>query len=195
MTTSALSMSLETPPAPPPTSDLQVYTPSSPNTASKELTTSSNKCLLPVIESSGSVSKREPPTSVNNDFLPSELLFALKRHDKPISSPRRRAKFSLSPEKPQLSGKLKGVKAPSRLWGYSSRRGRLKHLTNAPPCICGAGKDISFLYDSPSERMEDTKQVRRRLIRRLTMPPIIVGDETWLAIILLFCWRPFIMAA
>lgn len=162
MTTSALSLTLEPPPPPPPTSDaLQAFT------SDRELNTSGNKCLLPVIESTRSLSKGETqPKSMTNDFLPSELLFALKRHDNStvtggqLYTPRKGSRLSLSPRtESQLSERFKAVKTPAKLWGYASRRGRLKHLTNAPPCICGAGKDISFLYDSPRERKETTKRV------------------------------------
>ena len=39
-------------------------------------------------------------------------------------------------------------RAPANVWNYPCRRTRLRHLTEAPPCVCGAGRDISFLYDS-----------------------------------------------
>lgn len=158
MTTSALSQSYEPPPVPPPTSDaLEVFSPS----PDVELNTNRNNCLLPIIESSGTLSKSETKPIANN-FLPSDLLLTLKRQDMTggqLYTPSKGTRLSLSPREPQMSTKLRGVKAPARLWGYASRRGKLKHLTNAPPCICGAGNDISFLYDSPRERKEDTKQV------------------------------------
>lgn len=167
MTTSALSLTHEPPPPPPPTSDaLEIFSSFSDLTNNKELSTAanSNKCLLPLIESSGTLSK-SGAKPITNDFLPSDLLLALKRQDNTggqLYTPRKGTKLSLSPkEEAQLSVRLKGVKPPPKLWGYTSRRARLKHLTNAPPCICGAGKDISFLYDSPREQRENAKKVRR----------------------------------
>ena len=152
MATSALS---ELPPPPPPTSDaLDIYS-TPPSTPHKELDDSSNKCLLPFIDSSTSRGEAQP-ASVGNDFLPTDLLFALKRQDKPVTQQHRGA---TPPREPQSTG-VHGIKAPAKMWGYSSRRGRLKHLTKAPPCICGAGRDISFLYDSPpSERRKVPKKV------------------------------------
>lgn len=162
-----MSLNLEPPPPPPPTSDaLEVFS-SSLDVTNMELSTGANgnKCLLPLIESSGALSK-SGAKPITNDFLPSDLLLALKRQDTTgggqLYTPRKGTKLSLSPkEETQLSARLKGVKAPPKLWGYTSRRARLKHLTNAPPCICGAGKDISFLYDSPREQRENVKKVTR----------------------------------
>lgn len=163
MTSSTLSLNHELPPAPPPTSDaLDVLSFSNCSTdlTNKELNTSRNNCLLPIIESSGTLSKAETKP-ITNDFLPPDLLLALKRHEgtgeKPYT-PHMRP--SLSPRESQLTANVRNIKPPAKLWGYASRRTRLKHLTNAPPCICGAGKDISFLYDSPREKKQDSKQVR-----------------------------------
>lgn len=153
MATSALS---ELPPPPPPTSDaLDIYS-TPPRTPYKELDDSINKCLLPFIESSTSRGGEFQPATMTNDFLPTDLLFALKRQDKSVAQHR----GATPPREPQSAGVNHGIKAPAKLWGYSSRRGRLKHLTKEPPCICGAGRDISFLYDSPpSERRKVTKRV------------------------------------
>lgn len=161
MTTSALSLSHEPPPAPPPTSDAVEVFPCSPISPDVELNANRNNCLLPIIQSSGTLSNSERKP-ITNDFLPSDLLLALKRQDSAgdqLYTPRKGTRLSFSPRESQANAKLRSVKAPARLWGYASRRGRLKHLTNAPPCICGAGRDISFLYDSPVEREVNTKQV------------------------------------
>jgi len=45
------------------------------------------------------------------------------------------------------------TRPPANMWNHSRRRARLRHLTDQPPCVCGAGRDISFLYDvAPKER-------------------------------------------
>lgn len=170
MAASAVS-DLPPPPAPPPTSNaVEAFspTPRSPNATPRELNTSRNKCLLPLIEPSHSgamvtmLKSKAQPTSMTDDFLPSDLLFALKRQDHSTfqTSPRRGSKLSSSFSSPRDSqqGGFKSTKGSARLWNYPTRRERLRHLTEAPPCICGAGRDISFLYDSlHKDETEDTK--------------------------------------
>lgn len=146
------------PPPPPPTSD------------PPPSTSRNKKCLLPLIESPNtgtmvSVVKSEAqPSSTNNNFLPTDLLLALQRQDNvnlqtPRQGTRPTSLYQYGGESDE-GGSQKSIKGPARLWSNSTRRNRLKHLTNAPPCICGAGKDISFLYDSvPKERKTATRKV------------------------------------
>jgi len=53
----------------------------------------------------------------------------------------------LQPLKSQAS-----IKRPDNLWNYSQQRDKLKFLINQPVCTCGAGKDISFLFDVQNAR-------------------------------------------
>jgi len=40
------------------------------------------------------------------------------------------------------------VPRPDNVWNYPKQRSTLQHLTKNTPCFCGAGRDISFLYDA-----------------------------------------------
>lgn len=167
MATSTVAAIADPQPPPPSTAtdvlEVRVYTP--PNTVQGRPNPSSRKCLLPFIDpsvSGGSISiKRSEaqPTSNTNNFLPSELLLALKRQDntRPSTPPRGRGtKFSSpssSPRESSVGFRTPGPPAP--MWHFPGRRERLRHLTDAPPCVCGAGRDISFLYDSP---LKDAKE-------------------------------------
>lgn len=134
------------------------------------------KCLLPYIDPShGSMeivkSEAQPsPSSFTNDFLPQELLLSLKRHGgsqaNPLSPPKGGTRLPLpvirapSPQAPpaQKTGISVTGKPPANVWNHPHRRARLKHLTDAPPCICGAGKDISFLYDANTSSGREKKE-------------------------------------
>ena len=149
---SGLAVASEPPPPPPPTCD-----PPHKNATGNPGNTES-QCLLPYIDpaNSGSlmsvVKSETHPIFTTNDFLPSDLLLALKRQDN-INSPCVGTKFP--------SPSSKSHKPPANMWNYQSRRNRLKHLTDAPPCVCGAGRDISFLYDYASNgRQDDSDKVR-----------------------------------
>lgn len=124
------------------------------------------KCLLPHINPSHEgnlVTLRTDAhsSSVTNSFLPVELLLSLKRHDQEVQgSPPGGTK--IPSQSPGERG-IRGVKPPpASVWTHANRRGKLKHLVKAPPCVCGAGKDISFLYDTVSSR-EQTTETKVRL--------------------------------
>lgn len=165
MASSALA---EPPPTPPPTMQDGFSPNSGGSPIPREVNTSRNQCLLPLIESSGMVSlvkSDAQPTSVTNDFLPSDLLFSLKRMDNTGIQSTPRARTPISPASPRSTpsgggvgsggsggGGARTLRAPANVWNSPRNRGKLKHLTDAPPCVCGAGRDISFLYDSaPTE--------------------------------------------
>ncbi len=173
MASSAIAVAVEVPPTPPPTTDVTMQDGFSPNSGGspipREVNTSRNQCLLPLIESSTRVSlvkSDAQPTSVTNDFLPSDLLFSLKRMDNTGIQSTPRARTPLSSASPQSTpsgggtggGAARMLRAPANVWNSPRNRGKLKHLTDAPPCVCGAGRDISFLYDSaPAEKKEENK--------------------------------------
>ena len=49
-----------------------------------------------------------------------------------------------------------GVKTrPDSVWNFAGQRAKFHHLTTAPPCICGVGRDVSFLYDARHLGAED----------------------------------------
>ncbi|XP_065068274.1 axonemal dynein light chain domain-containing protein 1-like isoform X3 [Rhopilema esculentum] len=82
----------------------------------------------------------------NNDFLPAEILANLtSQYD------------AIEDLGPQGNGRLKRGRGfpkvypkrpPDNLWNHAKTREKFKHLTDQPPCTCGAGRDISFLYDA-----------------------------------------------
>ncbi|XP_065830228.1 axonemal dynein light chain domain-containing protein 1-like [Oscarella lobularis] len=78
------------------------------------------------------------------DFLPPQILDALRKTSK--RNPKMQSK------------KMSGCPPPSNLWNYPQVRSKLKHLTEQPPSLSGAGKDISFLYDSHYYESEKTKE-------------------------------------
>ncbi|GAB1597314.1 axonemal dynein light chain domain-containing protein 1-like [Argonauta hians] len=81
----------------------------------------------------------------NDTYLPREIVAALTKKDE----------FLLS-EDPTSFKSFTGTarKRPDNVWHYR-RREKFKHLTEDTVCICGSGKDISFLYDAmPTERLE-----------------------------------------
>ena len=143
-----------------------------PNTQS-----TATNCLLPYIDPK-SEAQPSPNSAVTNDLLPQDLLLSLKRQQgralNPLSPPRGATKFppryvgSFSPapqSKPPPPGPVgPGTntlnRPPANVWNYPHRRTRLRHLTEAPPCVCGAGRDISFLYDSTSAEQEGERVVR-----------------------------------
>ena len=96
----------------------------------------------------------------NNDYLPLELLVALKRQPQDECSPRKSKEST-------PRGALSKVKRPDSMWQYSNRRGRLQHMVEAPPCVCGSGKDISFLYDNSLP--ETAKVQTNKVIKNTTL--------------------------
>ena len=151
-------LGLELPPAPPSTSLNGLAIIASPKTKSKPKSDSNpnNQCLLPCIDpaTSGMVSVVKSEAQPSSDFLPPDLLLTLKRQENNEIHPG-------SMILPQYGAGKDTKHAPASLWNHSSRRNRLKHLTNSPPCVCGAGKDISFLYDSYTE---DEKQKKKKVL-------------------------------
>ncbi|KAI0239999.1 Axonemal dynein light chain domain-containing protein 1 [Lamellibrachia satsuma] len=90
------------------------------------------------------------PTSLQSDFIPAELLLALTE----ISPPQEQL-GPTSKQKRSPSTVMK--KSPANMWNFPTRRSKYKHLTDSTPCICGAGQDISFLYDVPGDQGKSEK--------------------------------------
>lgn len=157
------------PPAPPPTTVLEVL--STPSKSTKNFN-SNDQCLLPRIDPSSTgtnlpqMRSETQSLSRSSDFLPSELLIALKRQENPPEFPplggTKLPSRYLSPKNPppRSAGETvrPPIKPPANLWSYPHRREKLKHLINAPPCVCGAGRDISFLYDPGHREKKETSR-------------------------------------
>ena len=148
-------------------------------------------CLLPYIDPK-SEAQPSPSSAVTNDLLPQDLLLSLKRQQgralNPLSPPPRGAtKFpprhvgNLSPQsKPPPVGPGTNIanRPPANVWNYPHRRTRLRHLTEAPPCVCGAGRDISFLYDSASlEQQEGERAERTGKTSGNALPNTLIPEE------------------
>ncbi len=119
-----------------------------------------NHCLLPQIYTTQEAGNLKTPktdahsSAVMNDFLPLDLLLCLKHQNlEAQGTPPGGTKFPQEkPIKTPREVGLVAAKPPANAWSHLNRRDKLKHLLEAPPCICGAGKDISFLYDISSSK-------------------------------------------
>ncbi len=111
-------------------------------------------CVLPYIDSSRSGAlvknmeerKTTPPSfGTTNDFLPPELVLTLRQQGVvPEAPPRGGSRLPtrrLQPKSPGVDGTTPPLsRPPANVWNHSGRRGRLRYLTDHPPCICGAGR-------------------------------------------------------
>ncbi|XP_052221948.1 axonemal dynein light chain domain-containing protein 1-like isoform X3 [Dreissena polymorpha] len=139
---------------------------------------------LPELRTSDmAVDKSKPlPTSLQSDFLPEDVLFALTQ---PPSAPDTLG--PLSKYRSLNTSVAKSRPPPANVWN-TQRRERFKHLTDNTTCTCGAGKDISFLYDVPKpdkkpERPDniDKSVVRKEVVERqpkiLQLPDTLIPEE------------------
>eukprot|EP00794_Sanderia_malayensis_P016078 gene16078-17701_t len=99
--------------------------------------------------------------ALHGDYLPKDLLENLTNHFENVEDLR-----------PQGNGKLKRSKAfpkvypkrpPDNLWNHARTREKFKHLTEQPPCTCGAGRDISFLCDSNQDKKSSPNSPAKEL--------------------------------
>ena len=99
----------------------------------------------PHVTKRGSLSSLRNPLSTScarhgyeNDFLPSELLANLTNQFETIEDlgPQNKAYLRRGKAFPKVYPK----RPPDNLWNHSKTRERFKHLTDQPPCTCGAGR-------------------------------------------------------
>ncbi|KAL3870210.1 hypothetical protein ACJMK2_038289, partial [Sinanodonta woodiana] len=139
---------------------------------------------LPDIRTSdNAMDKSKPlPTSLQSDFIPEDVLFALTQpteiRDK-LGPPNRARNLAVSDAPAR--------KVPANVWNFK-RREKFKHLTEDSICICGAGRDISFLYDVPKsdawpqrpERIDKTvirKEAGESQKQALQLPDTLIPEE------------------
>ncbi|XP_053324688.1 axonemal dynein light chain domain-containing protein 1 isoform X2 [Spea bombifrons] len=79
-------------------------------------------------------------TSLQNDYVPDEIVQALTSTAHPIDRPDHAKKMK--------SATKVCLRSADQVWHHPSRRSRFKHLTDQPICLTGAGRDISFLCDA-----------------------------------------------
>lgn len=150
----------------------------------KALVSSDGKNALPELRNSGNaLDKRKPlPTSLQSDFIPEDVLFALTQPPpvrEQLGPPTRNRNLNVTTVPPRAP--------PSNLWSHK-RRERFKHLTENTPCICGAGSDISFLYDVPlpEKKLERPDKLDKSFARKealdkqrkpLELPDTLIPEE------------------
>ncbi|XP_061169866.1 axonemal dynein light chain domain-containing protein 1-like isoform X2 [Saccostrea echinata] len=150
----------------------------------KALVSSDGKNALPELRNSNNaLDKTKPlPTSLQSDFIPEDVLFALTQPP-PVRD-------QLGPPTRTRNLNVSNVPArapPSNLWSHK-RRERFKHLTENTPCICGAGSDISFLYDVPlpEKKLERPDKLDKSFARKealdkqrkpLELPDTLIPEE------------------
>ncbi|XP_059177935.1 axonemal dynein light chain domain-containing protein 1-like isoform X2 [Physella acuta] len=139
--------------------------------------------ILPELRSSASIDKRKPlPTSLQSDFIPEDILFALTQ---PPPSKNKLGPVTLTRNLNTSNGLSRPP--PANVWNHK-RKERLKHLVENTPCACGAGKDISFLYDVPQPKPHPTPpdRIDKSAVRKvddpaaskpLHLPDTLIPDE------------------
>ncbi|KAL5250145.1 hypothetical protein ACHWQZ_G016019 [Mnemiopsis leidyi] len=88
--------------------------------------------------------------SVKADHVPAGIVKTLnlassKVNNKSGKSPLKTVKVPIADGKEATHAV---VPRPDNAWNYPKQRSTLQHLTKNTPCFCGAGRDISFLYDA-----------------------------------------------
>ena len=94
---------------------------------------------------SGSLVSLKNPLSTNcarhgyeNDFLPPEILMNLTSQFENIEDLGPKAKGHI--KRAKTLSKVHPKRPPDNVWNHSKTRERFKHLTEQPPCTCGAGR-------------------------------------------------------
>lgn len=142
--------------------------------------TATSGCLLPFIE--GRKREATGTKGVTNDFIPPDLLLSLKRFTGSDQTPPIKGSTTLpsSRRNPTLPPNNKQppvlVRRPDSMWNYPNRRRKFKHLTNNTPCVCGAGKDISFLYDVQADGDDDEDLTKESTSAR-SIPATLIPKE------------------
>ncbi|XP_048395663.2 axonemal dynein light chain domain-containing protein 1 isoform X2 [Stegostoma tigrinum] len=101
---------------------------------------------LPKLKDNPRVIDQRPPTSLQNDFIPEEILLALTTVTN--TSCRDKSIRPQSKNKPQKDHKVHGIRPTDRVWHHPIRRTKFKYLIDQPVQLARAGRDISFLCDA-----------------------------------------------
>ncbi|NWQ76352.1 AXDN1 protein, partial [Columbina picui] len=87
---------------------------------------------------------RPVSSSLEHSFVPEEVFRSLTCASSSLYSP----EYSQSPQTTKTPMGFKGcLQTPDRIWHYPNRRGKLRHLTDHPVSLTGAGRDVSYLCD------------------------------------------------
>ncbi|CAF1239746.1 unnamed protein product [Adineta steineri] len=101
-----------------------------------------NACVLPQLR--GQL-QRPTGRAAENDFLPQELMAALRQNNVPseyLGPPNSTNSNKLLRPTPPIS------RRPDNAWHYARQREKYRFLLEQNPCTCGAGHDISFLCEA-----------------------------------------------
>uniref|UniRef100_F6YHD8 Axonemal dynein light chain domain containing 1 n=1 Tax=Ornithorhynchus anatinus TaxID=9258 RepID=F6YHD8_ORNAN len=92
------------------------------------------------------------PTTLQHDFIPEEILVSLTSTANAATCPE-----SLRPPKKVKSIKefKDGLRTANPIWHHPTRRDKFRFLTDHPISLTGAGRDVSFLYDVKSKKLEN----------------------------------------
>ncbi|XP_077013240.1 axonemal dynein light chain domain-containing protein 1 isoform X2 [Tamandua tetradactyla] len=82
------------------------------------------------------------PTSLQNEFIPEEVLLSLTYASNAGACPE-----NLLPPKNIKTPKGSLLRPIDKVWHHPVRRSKFKYLIDHPVSLTGAGRDISFLYD------------------------------------------------
>lgn len=123
----------------------------------------SNTCVLPQLRGQ---SQRPGAGRGDNDFLPQELMLALRQTALPTEY--------LGPPSVANANKILrpippgGSRRPDNAWHYPRQREKYRYLLEQNPCTCGAGHDISFLCEATTALMAQEQQKQSTLPQRTT---------------------------
>ncbi|XP_060685549.1 axonemal dynein light chain domain-containing protein 1-like [Hemiscyllium ocellatum] len=137
---------------------------------------------------------QRPPASLQNDFIPEEILLALTTVTNTCcrdESMRPQMKSKI--QKNHKSLQIHGIRPTDRVWHHPVRRKKFKYLIDQPVQLAQAGRDISFLCDAvysqcseesvpPVSVTMDKSAVRAQLekqpvIKQFEVPESLIPDE------------------
>lgn len=125
------------------------------------------------------------------DCLPQEVMLVLNSTGSTAAEPpTTTSRGNVSSRRARPGTSLPPKPRTDNLWYFSKQRDRWKHLLQSPVCMCGAGKDISFLYEQerpkPKKDIESTwpadpSTARLELIKKqkkeVELPDSLIAEE------------------
>ncbi|UJR32073.1 hypothetical protein I4U23_019541 [Adineta vaga] len=133
----------------------------------------SNSCTLPQLRGQ----LQRPAARAENDFLPQELMVALRQTALPSeylgpssSAPGHKSSRTL----PHAI-----TRRPDNAWHYAKQREKYRFLLEQNPCTCGAGHDISFLCEATTSTIPHEQQNKSSFAQRTADKSVIraLGPE------------------
>jgi hypothetical protein len=99
-------------------------------------------CVVDIIDKGVKVSNDKAKNYYS--CIPDDLILSIQQADQPkeyLGPISKRTLQGIKPVVPNVT------RRPDNAWNYEKQREKFKFLTEQPICSCGAGKDISFIYD------------------------------------------------